>query len=97
MPTEKPRFSITVSQELLDRIEDFRFEKRIKSQNQAIIELISIGLNSIGLMPQTPSEPPLKPSDARLLATYHAAHKTYQTVALELLETHPAQEKERLA
>lgn len=95
MPTEKPRFSITVSQELLDRIEDFRFEKRIKSQNQAIVELISIGLNSIGLMPQTPSEPPLKPSDARLLATFHSADKTAQGYALQLLENNPAQEKSR--
>ena len=95
MPTEKPRFSITVSQDLLDKIEDFRFEKRIKSQNQAIVELISIGLNNIGLMPQTPAKPPLNASDARLLATFHAADKTAQGYALQLLENNPAQEKSR--
>lgn len=73
MPTEKPRMSITVPQELLDRIEDFRYENRISSQTKAIITLIGLGLDTLDTKPYKPSEPPLKPSDARLLATFHAA------------------------
>ena len=97
MPTNNPRFTFTISQELLDRVDEFRFKNRFRSQTKAITALIELGLDSIGEKPITPSEPPLNASDARLLATYHAADKTYQTVALELLESHPAAKKENRA
>lgn len=97
MPTNNPRFTFTISQALLDRVDEFRFKNRFRSQTKAITALIELGLDSIGDKPITPSEPPLKPSDARLLSTYHAADKTYQTVALELLESHPAAKKENRA
>lgn len=95
MPTEKPRMSITVPQDLLDRIEDFRYENRISSQTKAIITLIGLGLDALDIKPYKPSEPPLTPADARLLATFHAADKTAQGYALQLLENNPAQEKSR--
>ncbi|NBI63721.1 hypothetical protein D3Z38_11795 [Clostridiales bacterium] len=47
MPTDKPRFTIVVTDELYDKINDFRFEKKFKSQSKAINELIMIGLNSL--------------------------------------------------
>jgi len=47
MPTDKPRFSIVVSDELYEKINDFRFERRIKSQSKAVNELILIGLESL--------------------------------------------------
>lgn len=47
MATDKPRFSITVDEEILKQIEDFRFEKRFPNRNQAIVELIKLGLKTI--------------------------------------------------
>ena len=47
MATNKPRFSLTVDEELLKEIEDFRFEKRYPNRNQATIELIRLGLEKL--------------------------------------------------
>lgn len=46
MPTEKPRVTFTVSKEMLDEIERYRFENRSKNQSQAILSLIERGLES---------------------------------------------------
>lgn len=47
MATDKPRFSITVDEEMLKQIEDYRFEKRFPNRNQATIELIRLGLEKL--------------------------------------------------
>ena len=47
MPTQQPRFCITVSKELLDEIDDYRFENRINSRSMATVELIQLGLNAL--------------------------------------------------
>lgn len=47
MPTEKPRFTITVDDELMQRIDDFRFENRFASRSAATIELIRLGIEVI--------------------------------------------------
>ena len=47
MATEKPRYSITVDEEMLKEIEDFRFNNRFPNRNQATIELIRLGLERI--------------------------------------------------
>ena len=47
MSTEKPRYSITVDEEMLKEIEDFRFNNRFPNRNQATIELIRLGLEKI--------------------------------------------------
>lgn len=44
MPTEKPRVSVTLDEELLKKIDDFRFENRMMSRSLALNELIKIGL-----------------------------------------------------
>lgn len=44
MPTEKPRYCITVDDELLKEIDDFRFNNRYNSRSQATLELIRLGL-----------------------------------------------------
>lgn len=44
MATEKPRFSITVDTETLEKVEDYRHRNRIKTQSKAIIELVRSGL-----------------------------------------------------
>lgn len=47
MPTEKPRYSIVVDEELLKRIDDFRFENRYPSRSSATLELIRLGMDAL--------------------------------------------------
>ena len=47
MPTNKPRFTITVSEEMLKDIDDFRFESRYPTRTQAVNELFRLGLNEL--------------------------------------------------
>lgn len=47
MPTEKPRYTVIVDQELLRRIDDFRFENRYPSRSAATLELIRRGLEQL--------------------------------------------------
>lgn len=55
MPTNKPRFTITVDEELMVAIENFRYDNRIKSQTQAVIKLVELGLQEI--LKDTPIRP----------------------------------------
>ena len=45
MSTEKPRFSITVDDELFKRLDDYRFENRCPIRSQAVVELIRQSLD----------------------------------------------------
>ena len=47
MPTEKPRYTITLDEDLLKKIDDFRFENRISNRTKATLELIRIGLEAL--------------------------------------------------
>lgn len=47
MPTQKPRFSIAIDEDLLKAVDDYKFENRVKSQNQAINDLVRAGLEEI--------------------------------------------------
>ena len=47
MPTDKPRFTITVDPALMQEIEDYRYNHRIKNQAQAVISLMQRGLQEI--------------------------------------------------
>ena len=44
MPTEKPILNFAVSEELLKRIDDYRFENRINTRSEAIRRLIEESL-----------------------------------------------------
>ena len=47
MPTKKPRYTVTVDEELLKRIDNFRFENRYPSRTAATLELIRLGMETI--------------------------------------------------
>lgn len=47
MPTKKPQILLTLDDELLERIEDYRYENRIPARSEAIRKLIRRGLDSI--------------------------------------------------
>ena len=44
MTTDKPRYTITLDEELLKKIDDFRFENRFPNRTQATLELIRLGM-----------------------------------------------------
>ena len=44
MTTEKPKIIMVLDKELLEKVEDFRFENRISSRSKAIRLLIEEGL-----------------------------------------------------
>jgi len=46
MPTEKPKIIFVMTEDLIKRIDDFRFENRINSRSEAIRRLIEKGLSS---------------------------------------------------
>ena len=47
MPTEKPRFCITVDKNLLAQIDEHRFAKRYTSRSKATVDLIRLGLEAL--------------------------------------------------
>ncbi|MCC8184976.1 ribbon-helix-helix domain-containing protein [Cloacibacillus porcorum] len=47
MPTEKPRYTITLDEEMLQKIDDFRFENRFANRTQATLELIRLGMKAL--------------------------------------------------
>lgn len=47
MSTDKPRYTVSVDNELFQKIEDFRFERRFQTRSEATVELIRLGLESL--------------------------------------------------
>ena len=46
-PTEKPRYTIIVDDDLLRQIDDFRFENRFPSRSAATLDLIRRGIEQL--------------------------------------------------
>ena len=47
MATKRPRYMISVDDEMFKEIEDFRFENRFPTRSEATAELIRLGLEAI--------------------------------------------------
>lgn len=47
MPTDKPRYTITLDDDLLKVVDDYRFNNRCASRTQATIDLMKIGIGVI--------------------------------------------------
>lgn len=47
MATDKPRYTVSVDNELFQQIEDFRFEHRFQTRSEATVELIRLGLEAL--------------------------------------------------
>lgn len=47
MATNKPRYTVSVDDELFQQIEDFRFSHRYQTRSEATVELIRLGLESL--------------------------------------------------
>lgn len=44
-PNAKPIINITIDEDLLERVEDYQFDNRIKNRSQAIVKLLRIALD----------------------------------------------------
>lgn len=47
MPTSKPRVTFALSEDQLERLEEYRSGQQIKNQSQAILSLIEMGLSDM--------------------------------------------------
>ncbi|MBQ5953298.1 MAG: hypothetical protein IJL47_04565 [Lachnospiraceae bacterium] len=47
MATGRPRYTVSVDNELFQQIEDFRFSRRFQTRSEATAELIRLGLASL--------------------------------------------------
>ena len=55
MPTEKPILTFAVDEELLEQINDFRFDNRIETRSDAIRRLVEKGLEVFEDQKKNPS------------------------------------------
>ena len=44
MPTKRPIISVVLDDEMLEKVDDYRFENRISSRSKALNELIKKGI-----------------------------------------------------
>lgn len=44
MATDRPRYTVSVDDEMFEQIENFRFENRYKTRSQATVALIRLGI-----------------------------------------------------
>lgn len=72
MPTDKPRFTITVDPALMQEIEDYRYNHRIKNQTQAVISLMQRGLQEIM---ETEFSQPQQPVEQYSADEQHQRHR----------------------
>lgn len=47
MSTDKPRYTVSVTNEMFEEIEDFRFKNRFQTRSEATSELIRLGLEAL--------------------------------------------------
>lgn len=95
MPTIKPRCTITFDDEQLrERIDEFRFNNRYRSQNDAIMALINRGIEVLTGVKVQKREVKLSPEDKRLLNAFHNAKPIIQDAVMTILEQAAKEEAE---
>lgn len=98
MPTQKPRTMITFNdEELFKAVDEFRFENRFRSQNEAVMALINKGIESImGTEKIEPAEK-LSDEDREVLNAYHAADPVSRLYAMHILKMEMPEKKKNRA
>lgn len=84
MPTEKPRYTVIVDEELLKRIDDFRFENRYPSRSAATLELIRLGMEALEKqqkeeLEQLRQEAKKKAANQTMLAAFGGDNKIHES------------------
>lgn len=47
MATDRARYTVSVTREMFEAIEDFRFKNRYQTRSEATVELIRLGLEQV--------------------------------------------------
>ena len=63
MATNKPRYTVSVDNNLFREIEDFRFDNHYQTRSEATAELIRLGLESIKNETNTQARPKKESKD----------------------------------
>ena len=64
MATDRPRYTVSVDNELFQQIEDVRFSQRYQTRSEATVELIRLGLEALkkdAASDKTSPVPPAQP------------------------------------
>ena len=56
--TEKPRFSVTLDDDLFEKLETYRYKNRFSTRSKAAAHLISVALDAIERENSSPDEQP---------------------------------------
>jgi metal-responsive CopG/Arc/MetJ family transcriptional regulator len=56
MPSDKPKILLLIDENLLKRVDDFRFDNRINTRSEAIRSLIEEGLKKLDSPKSTPKK-----------------------------------------
>ena len=94
MPTMNPRITFAVPEDLMKRIDEFRFENKLRNQTQAIVTLINLGFESLSggkLQPQFTEE------EVRVIDAYHAADPVSRLYAMHILSMEVPEKKKNRA
>ena len=62
MATDRPRYTVSVDNELFQQIEDFRFSQRYQTRSEATVELIRLGLEALKKDTASEKPSPIPPS-----------------------------------
>lgn len=57
MATDKPRFTITLSEDLYERVNEYQHDMKFSTQTKAIVDLIERGAKSLGLVMECDGNP----------------------------------------
>lgn len=83
MSTDRPRYTVSVDDELLKQIEDYQFEHRYKSRSSATVELIRLGIQQLmreqpEIVQNTTPVPALSADEQQLIDDYRSLNEQGQ-------------------
>lgn len=83
MSTDRPRYTVSVDDELLKQIEDYQFEHRYKTRSSATVELIRLGIQQLmqeqpKIAQNTAPIPALSADEQQLIDDYRSLNEQGQ-------------------
>lgn len=83
MSTDRPRYTVSVDDELLKQIEDYQFEHRYKTRSSATVELIRLGIQQLmqeqpKIAQNTATVPALSADEQQLITDYRSLNEQGQ-------------------
>lgn len=83
MSTDRPRYTVSVDDELLKQIEDYQFEHRYKTRSSATVELIRLGIQQLmqgqpKIEQNTAPVPALSADEQQLIDDYRSLNEQGQ-------------------